>query len=212
MREFLHLLYAVRPGVPFVFYADHDVAGFHIYLTLKYGSRKSAWAAPSMTCPTLQWGGPSKEQVFQHVRHYAYNQYTAIIRQKNPQWSTEKLTCTANDWLADRVPRLEKEMKKPLKTGSKKLLNTIKQNRYLQYETVEFQDALRLIAQGKGVSHIVCYYHKIADSISCLELWAWQSQQICKHVSRQGRVCRGGLQSTHWYLLSASLGYHPRGN
>jgi len=106
------LLYTVRSGVPFICYTDHDVAGFHIYLTLKYGSRRSAWAAPSMICPTLQWGGPNKQQVLQHVRRYAYNQYMTSLSQKHPQWSTEKPTGTVNDWLEERLARPEKEMYK----------------------------------------------------------------------------------------------------
>lgn len=45
--------------VPFYFMSDHDIYGFDIYQGLKFGSKESAWASPTLTCSSLQWAGPT---------------------------------------------------------------------------------------------------------------------------------------------------------
>ena len=46
--------------------------GFQILLTLKYGARTTAFAGPDMTCPRLQWAGPTvKQLVAHHKAHFS---------------------------------------------------------------------------------------------------------------------------------------------
>lgn len=51
-----------RPLVPFLYYSDHEIQGFHIYTVLKSGGRATAWASDIMTCQTLEYAGPRKQQ------------------------------------------------------------------------------------------------------------------------------------------------------
>ncbi|KAG7009733.1 hypothetical protein G7Y79_00001g000050 [Physcia stellaris] len=56
-KEFLHLLAMDQElaKVPFIYFGDHDIAGFSIFQVLKYGSKTSAWANAISVCPQLSW-------------------------------------------------------------------------------------------------------------------------------------------------------------
>ncbi|KAL9618823.1 MAG: hypothetical protein Q9160_006482 [Pyrenula sp. 1 TL-2023] len=45
------------------FLSNRDPYAMQIYATLKFGSRRVAWASKSMACPTLQWKVPTIEEV-----------------------------------------------------------------------------------------------------------------------------------------------------
>ncbi|KAL9595376.1 MAG: hypothetical protein Q9219_006478 [cf. Caloplaca sp. 3 TL-2023] len=71
-KEFLHLLAddARLRDAPFLYFGDHDMQGFTIFQTLKYGSRASAWASAIMVCPRLQYVGPTKKDLLDSVKNY----------------------------------------------------------------------------------------------------------------------------------------------
>jgi DNA topoisomerase VI subunit A len=52
----------VLVGVPFFFLSDHDPDAFELFSNCKYGSRRGAFASKSMTCPRLEWKGPTRAQ------------------------------------------------------------------------------------------------------------------------------------------------------
>ena len=58
-REVLNLLARTKPAdrVPFIYVSDHDVGGWQIYRTLRYGSAKVAWLSVSQCIPRLEWWG-----------------------------------------------------------------------------------------------------------------------------------------------------------
>ncbi|KAL8662402.1 MAG: hypothetical protein Q9202_004723 [Teloschistes flavicans] len=66
-KEFLHMLCHDRnlEAVPFLYFGDHDMQGFTIYQTIKYGSKNSAWASPSMVCPNVIYVGPTKRDLLE---------------------------------------------------------------------------------------------------------------------------------------------------
>ncbi|KAL8655774.1 MAG: hypothetical protein Q9210_000662 [Variospora velana] len=85
-KEFLHLLCndPALQNIPFLYFADHDMQGFSIFQTLKYGSRNSAWASASMVCPRLQYVGPTKEDLLESVQEYR-PLWKQAYRQTHPQ-------------------------------------------------------------------------------------------------------------------------------
>ena len=62
IREFLNLSSTnqVLNNVPFFYLSDHDIFGFDIYHVIKFGSRATSWASPSLVCSKLQWAGPTE--------------------------------------------------------------------------------------------------------------------------------------------------------
>ncbi|KAL8933315.1 MAG: hypothetical protein Q9211_005849 [Gyalolechia sp. 1 TL-2023] len=80
-KEYLHLL-SQNPklqAVPFLYFGDHDMGGFTIFQTLKYGSKNSAWASKMMVCPQLEYCGPLKQDLMESARLY------------RPQWEAQYL-------------------------------------------------------------------------------------------------------------------------
>ena len=136
IREFLHLLSVNLPWCEFVFYTDHDTNGFYIYLCLKYGCRKSAWASPSMVCLQLQWGGPSRQQVFEHTTRHAHTVYRDSLKMSQPDWLDNQLQDCANRWLTHKLTRLNEEIATVgPQSESVGLLSCIHKKNYLRYES-----------------------------------------------------------------------------
>ena len=54
--ELLNLLARTKPAdeVPLIHVSDHDVGGWQIYRTLRYGSAKEAWLSVSQCIPKLE--------------------------------------------------------------------------------------------------------------------------------------------------------------
>lgn len=105
-----------------------------------------------MVCSKLQWGGPSKAQVFDHTTRYAHTGYKDAIRISHPGFLEDQLEEYANEWLNRKLGILTEEMAKgEPESKSTGLLSYITKNGYLKYESREFRESLELIAQGKGV-------------------------------------------------------------
>lgn len=71
-REFMSLLYLELRQLPikWIYYSDHDMQGAQIFTVLKFGALASAYSSQHLTCPKLEWGGPTVEELMAH--HEAY--------------------------------------------------------------------------------------------------------------------------------------------
>ncbi|KAL8829082.1 MAG: hypothetical protein Q9170_006321 [Blastenia crenularia] len=96
-REFLNLLStAIKPQPKFLFFADHDYHGCHIFTVLKYGCMKSAWATDLMVCKLLQWALPSTKYVLDFHHSYIYGDWQTRLAKSNRKPSTIELAEQAN--------------------------------------------------------------------------------------------------------------------
>ena len=67
-REFMCLLYLQLRLLPikWIYYSDHDLQGAQIFTVLKYGALASAYSSQHLTCPKLEWGGPTVDELISH--------------------------------------------------------------------------------------------------------------------------------------------------
>ncbi|KAL8899133.1 MAG: hypothetical protein Q9207_006351, partial [Kuettlingeria erythrocarpa] len=98
-KEFLHMLSEDRNLVdkPFLYFGDHDMQGFQIFQTIKYGSKSAAWASASMVCPRLQYVGPTKQDLLKSVAAYE-PQWRIAYRQAYPDASPQELWNAGLAW------------------------------------------------------------------------------------------------------------------
>ena len=140
IREFLHLLssHSSLQAVPILFFSDHDVYGFDIYQVLKYGSRATAWASPTLVCSRLQWAGPIIDALESAVKTQAE------LRTEEPGWE-KKMTA-----------RLTNRMKKKVLTpeGSARHSNMLKSGVLeLPGEDEVRKEIWQMVRLGKVCSH-----------------------------------------------------------
>ncbi|KAL8978028.1 MAG: hypothetical protein Q9205_006296 [Flavoplaca limonia] len=71
-KEYLNMLsnHPKLQQVPFLCFVDHDMGGFSIFQTLKYGSKNQAWGSQNMVCPRLEYAGPTRQDLRDFVRMY----------------------------------------------------------------------------------------------------------------------------------------------
>ncbi|KAI4274807.1 MAG: hypothetical protein LQ337_003656 [Flavoplaca oasis] len=71
-KEYLNMLsnHPKLQQVPFLCFIDHDMGGFSIFQTLKYGSKNQAWGSKNMVCPRLEYAGPTRQDLRDSVRRY----------------------------------------------------------------------------------------------------------------------------------------------
>lgn len=98
-KEYLHLLSQSTKleGVPFLYFGDHDMGGFTIFQTLKYGSKNSAWASGIMVCPQLEYCGPLKSDLLESVTRQSPHQRAQMIA-KDPNASSAKIDEQMGRW------------------------------------------------------------------------------------------------------------------
>ncbi len=99
--EFLHMLAkdALLKDVPFLYIADHDFHGFHIFSVLKSACRSSAWASEIQTCRKLEWIGPSREDLVKSPSVYL-PQWEAQFKADHPHEPKAKVDAEAKKWQA----------------------------------------------------------------------------------------------------------------
>ena len=111
LREFLNLLskHPLIQDVPFYFFSDHDVFGSEIYCVLKYGSKATAWASPTLICSRLEWAGPTTAALEASVKIHGSFRKTFIMT-SNPQKTEEQVLAEALEWETCMLARLRKRM------------------------------------------------------------------------------------------------------
>ena len=108
--EFLHMLSKAEmlKDVPFLYIADHDFHGFHIFSVLKYGCRSSAWASEIQTCPQLQWIGPSRKDLVKSPANYL-PQWEVQYRADHPRASDDDVKKESENWKAQLASRIDQK-------------------------------------------------------------------------------------------------------
>ena len=101
--------------VPFLCFVDHDMGGYSIFQTLKYGSKNQVWGSQNMVCPRLEYAGPTRQDLRDSVRMY------------RPQWVDQYRINHPSDTdaqVAERAARWAKSMR--TKIGGKFSKHTAK--------------------------------------------------------------------------------------
>ncbi|KAL8682527.1 MAG: hypothetical protein Q9186_001474 [Xanthomendoza sp. 1 TL-2023] len=135
-KEYLHLLSTHKQlqGIPFLCFVDHDMGGFSIFQTLKYGSKNSAWASKTMVCPQLKYAGPTRQDLRDSVRLYQ------PIRERQfrvdfPHANDREVNAAIQNW----VRRTSNKVTKRFSRRTKKDLETYKSFQKLGWLDLEDQ-------------------------------------------------------------------------
>lgn len=96
-------------AIPFVYFADHDVQGLHIYLVLKYGSASGAFANEIQVCPQLKWAGPPKEELANSPAAYA-DTWKAQYASSHPSKTGSEIAEACDKWKATMERKLRKKL------------------------------------------------------------------------------------------------------
>jgi DNA topoisomerase VI subunit A len=97
-------------GVDFLSIADHDLSGFQIYLTLKYGSRTSAWLSNAQSCPPLRWIGPKAEDL-QKIVEIGADIWLEDQLQLHKAWTVEEQAQQRDQWIVEKRESVEKTLR-----------------------------------------------------------------------------------------------------
>ena len=102
-REFLNLLARTKPAdkVPFIYVSDHDVGGWQIYRTLRYGSAKEAWLSLSQCVPKLEWWGVTTGQYLELVDNMRDLKLKEFA-EANKDWDSERCQTEVSNWVQQR--------------------------------------------------------------------------------------------------------------
>ena len=120
----------IPQSAKFLYYSDYDVQACHIFLTLKYGCKATAWASESQVCPRLEWRGPTRQRFFDH--HHKY------FQQSEDKWP-------------QRQSQIERKILKTTTTVDQGILTWAESLDLLKDEPV-LATEMRNMAKGLGVS------------------------------------------------------------
>ena len=115
-REFLHMLSLDRKlrDSPFLYFADHDLQGFQIFQTLKYGGYKSADANEVMVCSRLEFAGPSKEDLENSPKAYL-DHWEAQYTSDHPHMAPADVEVARAKFLKDKSEKIQSKLQKATK-------------------------------------------------------------------------------------------------
>ena len=132
------LLYLELRALPikWLYYSDHDVQGAQIFTVLKSGALATAYSSTQLTCPKLEWAGPTVEQLMAH--------HVAAFEPDSR--NTETLTKHLKDIKAQIVAE-------PTRTDHS-LLKGMRSAGVLNDEPI-LASELELIIKGKGVRKLL---------------------------------------------------------
>ena len=140
-REFMCLLYLELRELPvkWLYYSDHDVQGAQIFTVLKSGALATAYSSTHLTCPKLEWAGPTVKELMAH-HEAAFEPHSQ---------DTNARTQHRKDIEAQIVA------KKPTRTD-RSLLKGLRSAGVLNDEPI-LASELELIIEGKGVRNLFHY-------------------------------------------------------
>jgi len=141
-REFIHLLDQALPNINFTYFSDHDIQGGHMFTNIKYGSRSSSWATDIMTCPNLQWCGPTQVQLLEYLESHHDG--------------------TEAEWAARKEALLKKMSvsKEDIPTTDGTLFKSMENLGLFNLEPTLMEE-MRLVKEGQAVSNIQFFYSSI---------------------------------------------------
>ncbi|KAL8831606.1 MAG: hypothetical protein Q9170_005224 [Blastenia crenularia] len=154
-KEFLHLLANDRrlKEVSFLYFANHDMQGFSIYQTLKYGSQNSAWASSIMVCPQLQHVGPTKQDLLDSVALYR-PRWEQAYREANPNMSEFKINEARSDWKRQLDYKIRGKFDRCTKHDAE-TLKAFEKLGWLEYEPLVKQEAELIMSHSKSKFRLV---------------------------------------------------------
>lgn len=130
--------------VPFLYYTDLDFQGCHIFTTLKYGCKATAWASEIQICPRMVWAGPSERQILDfHEQEFPKEEYTC---KKKGTWD-------------HRLKQLKKKMKHTANRVDKTLMAGMENSNVLRDEAELSSELARMMAGGSVSNRGVVTVH-----------------------------------------------------
>ena len=148
-REFLNLLARTKPAdkVPFIYMSDHDVDGWQIYRTLRYGSTKEVWLSVSQCIPRLEWWGVTTRQYLElvdNMRDLKLKEFTDT----NKHWDNDRCQNEVSNWAQQRKAHFDQQCSSTLpKCDLTRLVNL---RELLGVEPRLGQEIKQMIQTGKG--------------------------------------------------------------
>ncbi|KAL8941395.1 MAG: hypothetical protein Q9216_002273 [Gyalolechia sp. 2 TL-2023] len=148
-KEYLHLLSQHRrlQVVPFLYFGDHDMGGFTIFQTLKYGSKNSAWASRMMVCPQLEYCGPLKQDLLESVGLHR-RQWEAQYAADHPGVAKDVADRDADRWYS----KMDKKIKGKFSHHTKKdseVVRSFQKLGWLDHEPLVKKEIDIIIGSGR---------------------------------------------------------------
>lgn len=141
-REFIHLLDQALPNINFTYFSDHDRQGGQMFTNIKYGSRSSSWATDIMTCPSLQWCGPTQVQLLEYLQSHHDG--------TEAEWATRK----------EALLKKMSVSKEDIPTTDGTLFKSMENLGLFNLEPTLMEE-MRLVKEGQAVSNIQSFYSSI---------------------------------------------------
>ena len=153
IRDFLNLLARTKPAdkVPFIYLSDHDVGGWQIYRTLRYGSAKEAWLSVGQCIPKLEWWGVTVRQYLEIVDKMTdlkLEEFAAA----NKYWDSERCRTEVSNWVEQRKAHFHQQCSSTIPDCDLKRLENLRQ--LLGIEPSLGQEIKKIIQTKKG--HFGC--------------------------------------------------------
>ncbi|KAL8756500.1 MAG: hypothetical protein Q9184_004482 [Pyrenodesmia sp. 2 TL-2023] len=154
-KEFLHMLSNDRNLIdkPFLYFGDHDMQGFSIFQTIKYGSKNAAWASPSMVCPRLHYVGPTKEDLLQSVEQYK-PQWRIAYRQAYPDASPGQLYNAGLAWEKKMETKVKSKFAKHV-PKDREIYKAFESIGWMAHEPLAKREIDLVMSERKSVSRIL---------------------------------------------------------
>ena len=89
--------------------SDDDFQGFHIFATLKYGSRASAHLSKIQTVPQLVWAGPSLKDLTDMPQNYK-TEWLAQYKEDHPNTHDMGIRDAGDEWEQKMTRKCQKAL------------------------------------------------------------------------------------------------------
>lgn len=150
-KEIIHLLSTNKrmERTPFLYFGDHDTAGYTIFQCLKYGSRTSAWVSPISVCPQLVYAGPTIEDLKVSAARFR-SLWEVQYKEGKPNATDAQVKTAADTWQKTTEQQINDKLTS-LTSKDKQTLTSFKKLGWLAHEDV-IQGEIAAMEKGKGVS------------------------------------------------------------
>ncbi len=159
-------------SVRFLWISDMDPNSVEIYSTLKYGCRRTAWAAAeTMVCPRLELIG-DKETVFEQLESYIMEEW------RNTKDVTGASEADMEAVLKKKRDHIQKRMNKVVRENNRSVITGMRNRGYLEHDQVLCRK-VEDMENNKGVSHAVrvLLFAHLLISLQCWSLAVFAAVQ-----------------------------------
>ena len=88
-----------------LFFSDNDVYGADIYHVMKFGSKATAWASPTLICPQLRRAGPTVAALEKSVEQYAESRKREML-EKDATKTEAEVDALQEQWTTEMMAKL----------------------------------------------------------------------------------------------------------